>query len=254
MSHPLIHPSAAEGFQASADAYDRGRPSYPADAIDFIARKFKFSPGKIIVDLGAGTGKLTQQLLPYGPRLMAIEPIAGMRQKFSQRLPQVPILEGSAEAMPIPSQSVDIVLVGQAFHWFDGASALSEIARVLKPGGRLGLLWNVRDESVAWVSQLTRIIDIYEAGTPRYRSGKWKAAFEAQQSLTIPEMTRFKLSHFGTVQTVIDRMASISFIAALPEPVRAQVLEQVRSLLRDFPETFEIPYRTEVYLSRKIQP
>ena len=110
-----------------------------------------------MLDLAAGTGKLTQAIVAAGASVVAVEPLEGMREQLQAALPEVPALDGSAEQIPLEDASVDAVLVGQAFHWFDHARALDEIARVLRPGGVLGLLWNVRDDSIAWVTDLGQI-------------------------------------------------------------------------------------------------
>lgn len=167
----FVHKAAQQGFQAGADAYERGRPGYPAAAIEFLWQTFNTSSATTIVDLAAGTGKFTRQLAELDCQITAIEPVEGMRQKFEALLPDVPILNGTAESIPLDNGSVDAVTVAQAFHWFQGEAALAEIHRVLKPGGYLGILWNVRDESTDWVAQISEIITPYEGDAPRYRTG-----------------------------------------------------------------------------------
>ena len=134
----VIHESAAKGFAAGADAYERGRPSYSPEAIAHIVRELRIGPGKTVLDLAAGTGKLTRQLVPSGAELVAVEPIPEMRAKLAAAVPQAEIRDGTAEAIPAENHSIDAVVVGQAFHWFDGIRALSEIRRVLRPDGGLG--------------------------------------------------------------------------------------------------------------------
>jgi ubiquinone/menaquinone biosynthesis C-methylase UbiE len=253
-----INSSAAQGFQAGADAYERGRPDFPAEAVKFLIQNLNINPGSRVLDLAAGTGKLTRRLVPTGAKLTAVEPVEGMRRKFSALLPGVEILEGTAEAIPLPSESLDTVVVAQAFHWFDGPRALAEIHRVLKPGGRLGLVWNIRDESVDWVGQLSRIINAYEEATPRFKTMEWKRVFEATPLFTPLEKRSFPHLQKGGIEMVDDRATSVSFIAALPTPDREKVAEQVRTLLATHPQTqgrteFEIPYNTEVYVCSRRQ-
>ena len=119
-----IHESAAKGFAAGADAYERGRPEYSPEAIERLAGELGIGPGSRVLDLAAGTGKLTRQLAATGAELVAVEPIAEMRAKLIAALPQVEAVEGTAEAIPLPNHSVDAVVVGQAFHWFDSIRAV----------------------------------------------------------------------------------------------------------------------------------
>ena len=150
-----INEQAEAGFGRGAATYERGRPSYPADAIDVLVRELGIGPDRDVLDLAAGTGKLTRLLVPTGARLVAVEPVAAMADQLRTAVPGVEVHDGTAEAIPLPDGSVDAVVVGQAFHWFDAPVALAEIARVLRPGGGLGLIWNERDSSVPWVAELT---------------------------------------------------------------------------------------------------
>jgi ubiquinone/menaquinone biosynthesis C-methylase UbiE len=256
MSANFVHTAARQGFQAGADAYERGRPGYPAAAVEFLRQTFNISSTTTVVDLAAGTGKFTRQLADLGCQIIAIEPVEGMRQKFQALLPNIPILEGTAESIPLDVASVDIVTVAQAFHWFQGETALAEIHRVLKPGGYLGILWNVRDESADWVAQISKIITPYEGDAPRYRTGDWQTAFEQTDLFTPLETQTFFYVHQYDLDTAIDRVASISFIAALDAQTQQTVLQQVRELLEQHPQTcdrpiIEHPYRTEVFWCTK---
>ena len=129
-----IHEQAAKGFGAQADAYERGRPEHSGESVDLLARELGFGPGSRVVDLGAGTGKLTRQLVATGAEVAAVEPIAEMRAHLEKALPQVETIDGTAEDLPLENHSVDAVLVAQAFHWFDALRAMSEIRRALRPG------------------------------------------------------------------------------------------------------------------------
>jgi ubiquinone/menaquinone biosynthesis C-methylase UbiE len=256
MAQP-IHEAASRGYQIAGDSYEKGRPEYPKDAIQFLLQEIGITSGKTVVDLGAGTGKFTKLIVDSGADIIAIEPVEGMRKTFSEVLPQVLIKQGTAEDIPLADHSVDGLVVAQAFHWFDGEKALAEIFRILKPGSKLGLIWNARDESLDWVSKLTDIIDPHENGAPRYRTGAWRKAFEVTKMFS-PLITK----HFGYVQKgapqiIVDRVASISFISALDSVTKARVLEEVRELLEAHPQTkglkeIELPYRTDVFMcSRK---
>ncbi|WP_420450657.1 class I SAM-dependent methyltransferase [Ilumatobacter sp.] len=152
---------AATSFGAEASAYERGRPSYPADAVTWLLAD---APRRV-VDVGAGTGKLTRALLGDGREVVAVDPDAEMLAALSSSSPEVVALVGTAESIPLEDASADLVVLGQAWHWVDPDAAAGEIARVLAPAGSLALIWNVRDESSPWVARLTE----GRASTPRWR-------------------------------------------------------------------------------------
>jgi SAM-dependent methyltransferase len=250
-----IHDIAARGFQTASEVYDRGRPEYPPDAVACLLRELSVGPASTVVELGAGTGKFTKQLaalLPAGAKVIAVEPVEGMRKKFSALLPALRLLTGSAENIPLASETAKVVIAAQSFHWFDGSAALREIHRVLQPGGKLGLIWNARDESVDWVAKLEELTHVYEKGAPRYRTGAWRQAFERTELFTPLQASHFRYTQVGGREMVIDRISSSSFIAALPETEKNQALNQVRELLSTHPQTkgrdtIEFPYRTDVF-------
>jgi MOSC domain-containing protein YiiM/SAM-dependent methyltransferase len=256
-----IHESAAKGFSAGADAYERGRPDYSPDAVAALARKLGIGPGSRVLDLAAGTGKLTRQLIGTGAELVAVEPVAEMRAKLAAVLPGVEALEGTAERIPLPNHSVDAVVVGQAFHWFDGVRAVSEIRRVLRPTGGLGLIWQSRDPSRPWIVRLNEIIDRLSVDNPRFRSGAWREAFDHVALFEPLQEASFEHVQRGSVETIVDRVASISYVAAAPQADRQSVLDAVRELLATDPDTagrdsIELPYRTHAYWTRPrmVQP
>jgi SAM-dependent methyltransferase len=252
-----IHPSAAQGFAAAAQTYVRGRPGYPAELLPWLTGELELQAGRTCVDLGAGTGKFTALLVQTGAEVIAVEPVAEMRRQLVADLPGVRALEGTAEAMPLPDASAHAVLCAQAFHWFANERTVEEIHRVLKPGGRLGLVWNVRDESVGWVAALTKIMAPYETGTPRYRTGLWRQAF-AGQPFTALEETCFPHQHLGNPrEVIIDRTLSVSFIAAQSEDVRERIAGQLRDLIDGHPdlrgrERIAFPYRTHAFQCKKL--
>jgi len=139
---------AARGFGAGARAYESARPGYPDEALGILRDEVGVGPGEEVVDLAAGTGKLTRRLVELGAAIRAVEPVGAMSLELERAVPGIEVLDGTAEAIPLPDSSCDVVTVAQAFHWFDAPAALEEISRVLRPGGRLALLWNERDETV----------------------------------------------------------------------------------------------------------
>jgi SAM-dependent methyltransferase len=253
---PDVHP-LARAFDSVGPEYERGRPDYPPEAVRFLAEVLALGPGATVVELGSGTGKFTRALRPVGARLVAIEPSEGMRAVFRAQLPGVEVRPGSAESIPVPDGSADAVVVAQAFHWFRQPDSLDEIARVLRPDGGLGLVWNRRDATVPWVAAFGAILETYDAGhVPRTHKGAWKSAFEVHPHFSPPESKVFTWIHEGDVATFVDRALSVSFIAAQPPEVRAKVADAVRTLLAEHPDTkgrdrFPMPYRTHVHWVRR---
>jgi len=255
---PGVHEAAAVGFQANADAYERGRPGFPAEVVDALVRACGIEPGSRVVDLAAGTGKLTRGLVASGASIIAVEPVEGMRRVFAERVPGVPVVDGTAEAMPLVDGSADAVVASQAFHWFDPVAAPREIHRVLTSGGALGLVWHVRDESVPWVAELTDLMEPYRGETPSYRTGKWRGGLDATDQFTPLERMEFRYEQPMTLDGLIDRVLSVSFMAALPANERRAAEERVGRLAATDPalagrETFSLPYRTDVFVCRARQ-
>lgn len=162
----MVHEIASSGFGREAEAYERSRPSYPPDAVAWLVNHLQVRRGSVVADLAAGTGKLTRLLLPTGASVIAVEPVPAMHQVLHRLLPTVPAVAGTAETMPIKSASLDAVCVAQAFHWFDADAAFSELARVLRPGGRVGLVWNARDRDIDWVRRVWAIMDEVDGQRP----------------------------------------------------------------------------------------
>lgn len=247
-----VHPTAAEGFAAAAETYARGRPDYPPEALAWLRSALGLQPGKLVIDLGAGTGKFTKHVVATGAQVVAIDPVAPMLDQLRQRVLGVEALVGNAEQIPLPDRSADALVCAQSFHWFARPSAIEEIRRVLKPGGVFGLIWNVRDDSVDWVAQLDRLMEPHEGGAPRYVDGAWRSLFPAKGFGPLLE-SRFPHEHVGPAeQVIVDRVASTSFIAALPAEERDRFLASVRELIRTTPALVEqgevrFPYQTAAY-------
>ncbi|HVY59530.1 MAG TPA: class I SAM-dependent methyltransferase [Xanthobacteraceae bacterium] len=255
---PSIHRAAAGGYASSADLYTRGRPEYPEEILAWLRNSLALQSGQVAVDLGAGSGKFTGYLLRTGASVVAVEPVPQMLEKLALVWPDVTRHQGTAEAIPLPDGSVDAVVCAQAFHWFANAAALTEIHRVLKPGGCLGLIWNVRDASVGWVKQLNAIFDRYEDDTPRYANGDWARPFPFA-GFGPMRTAHFRHGHTGPADDVIvNRVRSTSFIAALPADEQAKVVAEVRSLIDATPELkgrdlVTMPYVTDAYGMAKVE-
>jgi SAM-dependent methyltransferase len=241
------------GFEAAVERYERGRPSYPDDAVSFLVRAVGIGRGRDVVELGAGTGKFTELIAATGARIVAVEPVAGMRESLVRACPSVEVMDGTAEQIPLPDGSADAVVVAQAFHWFAGELALPEIDRVLRPQGALGLIWNVRDEASDWSERLTEIFDRFSGeGDPRYHHMRWREAFEATDRFgPLHHQVAYHV-HQVTPDEFLDRVLSVSYVASAPEADRERVAAEVTALLESDPELrgrdrIIMPYRTDVY-------
>jgi SAM-dependent methyltransferase len=214
-------------FGSQAAAYERGRPSYPPEAVDWLLAPTDTWVARDVLDLGAGTGKLTTRLVERGLTVIAVDPIAEMLEMLRTALPDTPALLGSAEQIPLPDNAVDAVLVAQAWHWFDQERAVAEIARVLRPGGRLGVLWNTRDERSGWVKDFGRIVGL--------EHDRDNATVDLPEPFTDIAMHQVEWTNYITPQALIDYVASRSYCITSPAEVRARTLDEVRELLVNHP-------------------
>lgn len=246
-----LHRLAAQGYATAADAYEKGRPDYPRGAIELLRDTLRIDASSVVLDLGAGTGKLTRLLAPTGARLLALEPVEGMRRKLGQMVPSATLLDGVAEAIPLPEASVDAAVAAQSFHWFHGDLALAEIHRVLRPKRRLALLFNLRDERVDWVARISRVLDRHGRDAPTHRIGAWRRSFTETPLFAPLGEHEFTHAQELDLDGLLERVASISYIAALPLQERYAVLNEIRDLAATHPElsgkgAYLFPYRTLV--------
>ena len=227
-------------FGGVADRYDRARPGYPREAAEWLVG----SGGARVLELGAGTGKLTETLVGLGHEVLATDPDERMLHHLALRVPGAHACTGSAERIPARSRSVDVVVVAQAFHWFDHPVAVPEIARVLRPGGVLAMVWNERDESIPWVRKLGDLI------------GRQDHPVDPVHALrTFPQFSFIDERPYRHWQTLnrtglLDLVASRSNIAVLPEDERAERLDQVSALYDDYGrghDGMRLPYVTRCY-------
>ena len=252
MTDHRIHEAAARGFEAAVERYQRGRPGYPDDAVSYLVHELGIAEGRDVVELGAGTGKFTELIVHTGARVTAVEPVAAMREALGKNCPTVTVIDGAAEEIPVPDASADAVVAAQAFHWFDGNRALSEIQRVLRPDGRLGMIWNARDEASDWSEKLTAIFDRLAGDGPRYRDMRWRDAFERSELFgPLHHQVAYHV-HEVTPEGFLNRVLSVSYVASVPEAEREGVVAEVNELLATDPELagrehIVMPYRTDVF-------
>lgn len=245
----MVHP-AASGYSSAVEHYVAGRPKYPRAILSVLP------PAKIIIELGAGTGNFTELLASSGKRIVAIEPSGNMAACLAARdLPGVEVITGSAEAIPAPDAIADLVCCATSFHWFDYNQATSEIFRVLVRDGSLALVWNMRDNSVSWVAELSRVLERHAADTPRQSAGKWRIIFEDNRFEHLTTR-RYRTAQVLPSSGIVARALSTSFIARLPKATQQTVRSEVEQIIAQTPllrekDTVAFPYITEFHLFRK---
>jgi len=247
-----INEIAARGFSSAADVYERARPGYAPEALDWLCQQLGLRRGKTVLDLGAGTGKLTRDLVPTGAHVIAVEPLDEMRAHLVEAVPEAEALAGTAEQIPLEDGNVDAVVSGQAFHWFDPSRALPEIHRVLRPGGGLGLIWNSRDVSDELQLALDEILDPYREGV----SGTWTHRHEA--TLVAPpyfgavEARSWRSEQHVSLDGLCDVVASRSYVANLEASTRSELLGHVRERFGKVPEPLVLRYVVEVFVADRV--
>jgi ubiquinone/menaquinone biosynthesis C-methylase UbiE len=239
----------ARSFGAVAKEYERGRPGYPDDVTRWIGG----TAPAVVLDVAAGTGKLTTGLQDLGHHVVGLDPSIEMLSQLSRQRPDIAVTVGRAERLPFGAGSFDALTVAQAFHWFDQTVAVAEFARVLRLGGHLAILWNFRDETVDWVAQLSRLIGSEGAE-------KEKCPYEPLPSTGWFESSTHRTFRFEQPldrDLLVGLVRSRSYVATLPEAERRAVIAGVLRLCDEHPALagrpeFSMPYRTEVFLAERI--
>jgi SAM-dependent methyltransferase len=249
--HPL-----AQAFAGVADDYERGRPDYPADVIDAIRMSLMLDAGARIADVGAGTGKLTRALAAAGFDVLAVEPLPGLLARLVAGQPGVTALEGFAEELPLPTASVDAVACADAFHWFDGARAVPELARVIRPEGGLALLWNEpaeeRTGTPPWQVEIRAMVDALRPEHPAFVKDQGRGAVTASPDFDTLHYAEVRHVHRSDRAGVLAEVASISYVSALPETQRTALLAATEDVLeRAGVDTVEAPVRTTIWTARR---
>ena len=260
----------ATAFEGAAAVYEQARPGYPAEAVDWMRDTLALAPGRRVLDLAAGTGKLTRALVPSGAHVIAVEPVDAMRRTLASSLrhtgtgtgtdtgtdtgtgtgtgdPATSVVAAVAQALPVGDGTLDAVTVGQAFHWFATDETVVELHRALRAGGGLCLVWNRRDQADPLQAALTGLMEPMRGDTPSHESGRWRRVFESGDRFMARGETHVRWRQPVDVDAVADRVASVSFIAAMAEDERTRLLERVRTAASDTPAPLALVYVTDVY-------
>jgi SAM-dependent methyltransferase len=226
-----LHPLAAQ-FASAADAYERGRPEYAPAVVGAIAAELGLAPGTPVLDLAAGTGKLTRALVAGGFDVTAVEPQAELRERLAGTVGAERVRDGLAEAIPLEDASVDAVTVADGFHWFDAAPALVEIRRVLRPGGGLAILTSIPDWSGAsWAHELGTMLGEARPEHPYFDGTPWQESVRAAGGWTEPRELRITASQPTSPEKVVAYVGSMSWVAGLPDDERARWLEKAAAIV-----------------------
>ncbi|KAI7857292.1 S-adenosyl-L-methionine-dependent methyltransferase, partial [Circinella umbellata] len=252
---PALHPTAASGFDKQADAYAA------LDQIQTLVPDLNAS----ICDLAAGTGILTQLLVEdcgY-KNVTAVEPVNAMREKLSSILPEVTTKKGTSWEIPLPSESQDVVIVAQAWHWFADLQSLREIYRILKPNGHFILIWNLESPRSRWVQGLRNIYERYESSAPQYRLGLWKQVFEDKEAAKLFKLPlnhiQFEYDFLVAKENIFRRVMTKSYISILTDEERANVTKEMEAILADPTSEFSVdehnqalyPHDTDLFWTQK---
>ncbi len=244
-----LHPLAAR-FADVAEAYERGRPEYAPDAVGALAAELRLGNDARVLDLAAGTGKLTRALLATGLDVVAVEPQAEMRDHLATSIGADRVLEGFAEAIPLADGSVDAVTVADGFHWFDQPAALVEIRRVLRPGGGLAVIATIPDwTGASWADELGGLIAELRPEHPYFDGPSWQEGVREAGGWTEPREVRVTTSSPARPEAIVDHIRSMSWMAAMPEDERAAIIARVAGLIADGFTPSELPVHVVVGLT-----
>jgi SAM-dependent methyltransferase len=249
-----LHPLAAR-FAEAADAYERGRPEYAPAVVGAISAELRLPPGARVLDLAAGTGKLTRALLGSGLDVVAVEPQPALRELLAATVGGERVRNGLAESIPLPDRSVVAVTVADAFHWFDRDVALEEIRRVLRPGGGLAVLSTVPDwRGASWAHEVGTLMAGLRPEHPHFDGPPWQDAVRAAGGWGVPREIRVTTSQPAVPERLVDYLASLSWVAALPERQRADTLAEIGAIVSAGETPAELPVHVVIGLAELVRP
>jgi SAM-dependent methyltransferase len=247
-----LHPLAAQ-FADVAEVYERGRPEYVPAVVGAIAAELRIAPGAQVLDLAAGTGKLTRALLGAGFDVVAVEPQTQLRELLAANVGIERVHDGLAEAIPLPDRSVAAVTVADAFHWFDQAAGLREIRRVLRAGGGLAVVTTFPDwRGASWAHEVGTLMASTRPEHPGFDGPAWRDAVRAAGGWTTPREIRVTTAQPASPERIVAYVASVSWMAALPENQRADTLSQIEAIVSAGETPAELPLHVLIGLTELV--
>jgi len=244
-----LHPLAMQ-FGAIAEAYERGRPDYPPEVVERLRAELELPAGARVLDLGAGTGKLTRALLSGGLDVVAVEPQESLRALLTRAVGAERVLAGLAEEIPLDDRSVAAVTVADAFHWFDPPRALQEIRRVLRPGGGLAVLISAVDWSGAsWAHEVGTVIMELRPEHPQFDGPSWETSVKAAAGWAPPREIGMSFSQQSDPERIVNHIASMSWMAGLPEDGRRDTLARIDAIIRAGETPAQLPVHLRIGLA-----
>jgi ubiquinone/menaquinone biosynthesis C-methylase UbiE len=244
----------ARSFDSVVDRYERGRFDYPRELVDALRELLDLRPGRRVLDLAAGTGKLTRHLVATGANVVAVEPGEAMLAHLRETLPEAEAHLGSAEAIPLPDADVDAVTVASAFHWFRTRDALREIHRVLRRDGLLALVWNPIGRDEAFAARLEPLLDpLWGKARPRAAYRDWRPVLTRSGLFAEPEEVRFEGVETVDADRLVDRVLSVSAVAAAPPEAQAEIEREVRRLAAERGGEVEVRTTPFAVVVRRVQ-
>jgi ubiquinone/menaquinone biosynthesis C-methylase UbiE len=247
----LQHPES-RGFELIADAYERARPGYPREVVDWIAERLGLGSGRTVLDLGAGTGKLSRSLVATGARVLALEPGDEMRARLAATVPEAEPIAAGVESIPLPNASVDAATAGQSFHWFRLAEAVPEVHRVLRQGGGLALIWNERDPDDPLQREFAELLlPFIPSGRRRGRVAErgWREAIDESGLFTPIEERQTRFADELDADALVDRMGTVSFVASASPSKRAELERGLRAFAAAAGDVVRFAYLTQAYVT-----
>lgn len=247
-----LHPLAAR-FAEVADSYERGRPEYAPAAVGAMAAELGLNSGALVLDLAAGTGKLTRALVAAGLDVIAVEPQEEMRRALVASVGDHRVLGGLAEEIPLDDDAVDAVTVADGFHWFDHGPALAEIRRVLRPGGGLALLTTIPDwTGASWADELGSLLEEMRPEHPFFDGPPWQEAVRTDGAWTEPREIRVTTNRPARPELMADYLGSMSWVAAMPDRQREETLQRIDALVSSGDTPPELPIHVIIGLASPV--